>query len=303
MANRELSTAVTPAPAEAIARLAVIGAGTLGWQIACLGLARGFTVALHDVAEPALARARDQITAQLAALAASGDSRAPAEALAVLTTTTDLTVAAGMADFIIESVPESVPLKQAVFAALDRVAPPAAILATNSSSFRSRLLADATTRPDRVLNFHFVNFPWRRPYLEIMTCGATSAASLATVAGLAERLGLRPVVLRGEVTGFLYGRIWRAVKREAIAQLERGIATAEEIDLACQIGMNMPDGPLRMMDRIGLDVILAIEEHYAAESGDPRDAPPAIVQTLVAAGHLGRKTGRGFYDDYDAPGH
>jgi 3-hydroxybutyryl-CoA dehydrogenase len=133
-----------------------------------------------------------------------------------------------------------------------------------------------------------------------MSSGQTSAASLATAAGLARRLGLQPVVLQGEITGFLYGRIWRAVKREAIAQLERGLATAEEIDLACRIGMNMPEGPLRMMDRIGLDVVLAIEEHYATESSDPRDTPPAVLRERVAAGHLGRKTGRGFYDDYGA---
>jgi 3-hydroxybutyryl-CoA dehydrogenase len=291
----EAGPAVEPVPAERIARLAVVGAGTLGWQIACLGLARGFTVGLHDIQPAALATARARIAAQLVELAGAGAPPADA-ALARLTTATELAEVAGQADFVIESVPESVPLKRSVFAALDRLAPPAAILATNSSSFRSRLLADATGRPDRVLNYHFFNFPWRRRYVEIMTCGRTSAASLAAAEGLGRRLGLAAVVLRGEVTGFLYGRIWRAVKREALAQLTRGIASPEEIDLACQIGLNMPEGPLRMMDRIGLDVILAIEEHYYAESGDPSDAPPACLRELVAAGHLGRKTGRGFYD-------
>jgi 3-hydroxybutyryl-CoA dehydrogenase len=103
-------------------------------------------------------------------------------------------------------------------------------------------------------------------------------------------------VLRGEVTGFLYGRVWRAVKREALAQLARGVAAPEEIDLACRIGMGMADGPLAMMDQIGLDVVLAIEEHYYSETGDPADAPPALLRELVVAGHLGRKTGRGIYD-------
>jgi 3-hydroxybutyryl-CoA dehydrogenase len=290
-----LAPAVAPIPAERIRRLAVVGAGTLGWQIACLGLARGFMVGLHDLRPEALATACERIEAQLAVLA-GGEAPPPPDAPAVLTATTDLATAVGAAEFVVESVPEAAPLKREVFAALDRLAPPSTILATNSSSFRSRLLADATGRPDRVLNFHFLNFPWRRRYVEIMTCGRTSAASLATAEGLGRRLGLAAVVLRGEVTGFLYGRVWRAVKREALAQLARGIAAPEEIDLACRIGLGMADGPLAMMDRIGLDVVLAIEEHYHAETGDPADAPPALLRELVAAGHLGRKTGRGIYD-------
>jgi 3-hydroxybutyryl-CoA dehydrogenase len=290
----EARPAVAPVPAERIARLAVVGAGTLGWQIACLGLARGFEVALCDREPAALPVAAGRIAEQLAALAPE-TGRPAGELLARLGRTTDPAAAAGAADFVVESIPESVPLKRALFAELDRLAPPACILATNSSSIRSRLLADATGRPDRVLNFHFLNFPWRRRYIEIMSCGRTSPASLAAAEGLGRRLGLYTVVLSGEVTGFLYGRIWRAIKREALAQATRGLASVEAIDTACQIGLGMGEGPLRLMDRIGLDVVLAIEEHYHEESGDPADAPPALLRELVAAGHLGRKTGRGFY--------
>jgi 3-hydroxybutyryl-CoA dehydrogenase len=290
---------VAPVPAERLRRLAVVGAGTLGWQIACLAVARGLEVALHDAAPAALAPARERIVAQLAELSPSGGA-AVDEAIARLTLATDLAAAVGTADVVIEAIPEVVALKRALFADLDRLAPPAAILATNASSIRSRLLADATARPDRVLNAHFSNFPWRRRFLEIMTCGQTSPASLATAAGLGERLGMITVVLNGEATGFLYGRIWRAIKRECLAQLDRGLADVEAIDTACQVLLNMPEGPFRMMDRIGLDVVLAIEEHYAAESGDPADAPPAFLRAMVARGEVGRKAGRGFYD-YTAP--
>lgn len=299
--NPTAGGSVAPVAAEHITRLAVIGAGTLGWQIACLALARGFTVALHDTQPTALPPAQARITRQLAELLPAGEA-AVAAALARLTATTDLAAAIATAELVIEAVPEVVDLKRQVFAQLDRLAPPAAILATNSSSMRSRLLADATGRPDRVLNMHFFNFPWRRNFVEIMSCGQTSTESLATTAGVGRRLGMTAVVLRGEVTGFLYGRIWRAIKREALAQLERGIAAADEIDTACRIGLNMPEGPLRMMDRVGLDVILAIEEHYYGETGDPADLPPAILRQLVTRGDLGRKTGRGFYDYTTADG-
>jgi 3-hydroxybutyryl-CoA dehydrogenase len=279
-----------------VRRLAVVGAGTLGWQIACLGIARGFPVALTDVHEPALATARRRIAGQLEALAGTDDWPPAATALQGLTVTPTLAEAVRGADLVIEAIPESVSLKRDLFAALDRLAPPTALLATNSSSFRSDLLADATTRPERVLNMHFSNFPWQRRFLEIMSCGQTSAACLASAAAVGERLGLYTVVLRGEVTGFLYGRIWRAIKRECLAQLARDLASVEAIDTVCQIGLGMPEGPFRRMDRIGLDVVLAIEEHYHAESGDPNDAPPAFLREMVANGHLGRKTGRGFYD-------
>ena len=263
-----------PNPGRRDQRLAVIGAGTLGWQIACLGrraasrwpsrCSRGRRFGAARGPSRRSWRSWPIAAAEEPAALADVDHHRPA-------------LAARHGRLRHRVGPRVGPAEAHVFAALDQVRR-RNILATNSSSFRSRLVADATERPDRVLNFHFLNFPWQRPYIEIMTSGQTSAASLATAAGLGRRLVWPPVVLQGEVTGFLYGRIWRAVKREAIAQLERGIATPEEIDLACQIGMNMPDGPLRMMDRIGLDVILAIEEHYAAETGDPRDAPPAVLR-------------------------
>jgi 3-hydroxybutyryl-CoA dehydrogenase len=290
-----------PADAPPVARLAVVGAGTLGWQIACLALAHGLPVALTDLHPPALATAQARINTQLASLASSGAWPLAATGLARLTLTPSLAQAVHDADLVIEAIPEVVALKRALFTDLDRLAPPDALLATNSSSFRSALLADAISRPERVLNMHFSNFPWQRRFLEIMSCGQTTAANLARAAALGEHLGLYTVVLRGEVTGFLYGRIWRAVKRECLSQLARGLASVEAIDMVCAIGLGMPEGPFRRMDRIGLDVILAIEEHYYAESGDPADAPPAFLRQMVADGQLGRKTGRGFYD-YTADG-
>lgn len=291
----EPGAAVAPLPADRIERLAVIGAGMLGWQIACVCLHRGFTVVLHDIAEAALTAARVNIADQLGAMT-GGDDAVAAGALDRLVVTTDLAEAARDTDFVIEAAPESLPLKRELFAALDAIAPPPVILATNSSSIRSRLLADATTRPDRVLNLHFLNRPWQRPYVEVMTCGQTSATSLTTAAGLGRRLGLHTVVVQGEVTGFVFNRVWRAIKRECLAQLARGAASVEDLDAACVIGLGMPEGPFRMMDRVGLDVVLAIEDQCHAETGDPADAPPAFLREMVAAGRLGRKSSRGFYD-------
>jgi 3-hydroxybutyryl-CoA dehydrogenase len=186
--------------------------------------------------------------------------------------------------------------KRALFADLSAVAGREVVLATNSSSFRSRLLADATRHPERLLNTHFYGEPWRRSAVELMTCGATDPAILARVAEFLATCGLTPFVVRGESTGFIFNRIWRAIKRESMRVVAEGHATPEEVDRLWSLVMQSAPGPFARMDRVGLDVVLDIERRYAAESDDPDDEPPALLVELVERGLLGVKSGRGFYE-------
>jgi 3-hydroxybutyryl-CoA dehydrogenase len=159
-----------------------------------------------------------------------------------------------------------------------------------------------TRHPERLLNAHFYGRPWRRPAVELMTCGATDPAVIERVRAFLAACGLRPFVCRGESTGFLFNRIWHAVKHESLRVVAAGHATPAEIDALWAIVMGSdPDGPFARMDRVGLDVVLDIERHYAAESGLARDEPPRFLAEMVERGELGVKSGRGFYQ-YDDTG-
>ena len=187
---------------------------------------------------------------------------------------TDLAEGVGDVDLVIEAVPERLDLKRAVFAELDRVCPPRTILATNSSSFRVSQIEDATGRPDRVLNTHFYPPVWQRPMVELMRGAATSDETVGRVGRFARSVGLTPLMVQKESTGFLFNRVWRAIKRETLHLVDEGVATVDDVDRAWMICMGMPIGPFGLMDMVGLDVVLDIEQVYHAESGDPRDAPP-----------------------------
>jgi 3-hydroxybutyryl-CoA dehydrogenase len=178
---------------------------------------------------------------------------------------------------------------------LDEICPPHAILATNSSSLRVSRIETATDRPDKVLNAHFIQSVWKHPLVELMRGTATSDETLQAVQELARSIGLVPIVVRREVTGFILARIWRAVKKEALHLVESGVATPEDVDRTWMIAMEAPLGPFAMMDRIGLDVIRDIEMVYYEESGDESDAPPKVLLDRIEKGELGVKTGKGFY--------
>jgi 3-hydroxybutyryl-CoA dehydrogenase len=209
--------------------------------------------------------------------------------------TTDLAEGVADADLVIEAVPEQLDLKRAVFGEIDRVCPPRTILATNSSSFRVSHIEDATGRPDRVLNTHFYTPVWQRPLVELMRGSATSDETVGRVGRFARSVGVTPLMVQKESTGFLFNRVWRAIKRETLHLVDEGVATVDDVDRAWMICIGMPIGPFGLMDMVGLDVVLDIERVYHAESGDPRDAPPRLLTDKVAAGELGVKAGRGFY--------
>jgi 3-hydroxybutyryl-CoA dehydrogenase len=202
---------------------------------------------------------------------------------------------------VLEAVPERMELKRELYPLISRNAPENAILATNSSSFRSGLLADVTKRPERLMNMHFLNHPWQRPAVELMTSGYTDEALLGKAYRFLRDSGLRPVIVQGESTGFLFNRIWRAVKKESLKVVAEGHGVPEDVDRFWCMSTGLKLGPFALMDRVGLDVVLDIERHYASESGDPKDEPPEFLVKMVEQGRLGLKTGHGFYEYPDPP--
>lgn len=280
-----------------IARVAVVGSGTMGRQIALQVARGGFPVTLYDLDPAALDRARAAQRGFAAMLIAAGKlAAAEAEAaLGRLSYEADLGTALRDVELVIEAVPEVVTLKREVFARLDEHLPEGAIIATNSSSIRVSLLEDATARPERCANFHFYIPVWDNPMIEVGGGTRTSQETLDALDAFTRRIGMLPLRVRKESTGFIFNRVWRAIKKEVLAVADSGVASFEDIDRAWMIHYRTARGPFGKMDEIGLDVVKAIEEVYAAESGDRRDLPPPILNERVARGELGEKTGRGFY--------
>jgi 3-hydroxybutyryl-CoA dehydrogenase len=276
--------------------IAIVGAGTLGWQIALTFAARGIEVRLFDISPPAIELALGEIRETVVALVADGALPEHAANAAERVVPVESLAGAVMGVWlVIEAIPERLEAKRTLFAELSQLASRDIVLATNSSSLRSRLLADVTEHPERLMNTHFYNEPWRRNAVELMTCGVTDPELMERVAKFMNAAGLEPFVVGGESTGFIFNRIWRAIKRESLRVVAEGHATPEEVDRLWEIVMMSAPGPFARMDRVGLDVVLDIERHYAAESGDPSDEPPALLVELVERGQLGVKSGMGFF--------
>ncbi len=209
---------------------------------------------------------------------------------------TDLDAAAATADLVIEAAVEQLDVKREIFARLDEAAPPHTILTTNSSTITSSQIADATGRPDRVANMHFFNPALVMACVEVVRSPATSDDTFETVLELARRLGKQPVALRKEIPGFVANRILHALRDEAIFLLEQGVASFEDIDVACRTALGHPMGPFELMDLTGIDIAYQGKLARHAVSNDPRDLPSRTVTERYERGDLGRKTGRGFYD-------
>ena len=277
-------------------RVVVIGAGSLGRQIALQCARHGFAVALHDIDAAALDEAREYQRGVVAEWIASGEVADEESILDNIRYETDLARAVADAELAIEAAPEQIDLKRALFARLDRLLPAHAILATNSSSIRVSLLEDATERPERVANLHFYYGVWETPMVEVGGGSGTEAAVLDALTDFARAIKILPLRVQRESAGFVFNRVWRAVKREVMRVADSGVASVEDIDRAWMIKFGREKAPpFAQMDRIGLDVIRDIEIHYAAESGDPADLPLPILTDKVERGELGVKTGKGFY--------
>jgi 3-hydroxybutyryl-CoA dehydrogenase len=277
---------------------AVVGAGTMGRQIALQCARHGFPVALYDVKAEVLKDADAWQRRTVAGWISSGEL-APSEEAAIFARIqyeAELPSALAVTDLAIEAVPERIELKRAAFAQMDRLLPAEAIIASNSSSIRVSALENATERPERVANLHFYLPVWDSPMVEIGGGSCTRPDVLDALAAFARAISILPLRVRKESTGFVFNRVWRAVKKEVMRVADSGVASIEDIDRAWMIkfGREAPP-PFAQMDRIGLDVIRDIELRYAAESGDRADLPPSLLTDRVERGDLGVKTGRGFY--------
>ena len=274
----------------------VVGAGTMGNGIAHVLAQHGRDVTLVDLAPEALERALATVARNLARQVAKERlTRAEADAaLARISTATELDRAAAGADLVVEVASEDEAVKRSLFARLDAAAPPAAVLASNTSSISITRLAAATTRPDRVVGMHFMNPVPVMRLVEVIRGYATSDATAAAVVDLARAIGKTPVEV-ADYPGFVSNRILMPMINEAVHALWQGVAGVEEIDAVMQLGMAHPMGPLHLADFIGLDVCLSILRVLQDGFGEAKYAPCPLLVNMVAAGKLGVKSGEGFY--------
>lgn len=281
--------------ADHIRTVGVVGAGTLGAQIAAMTAASGRDVLLFDAAPGAADAAIDRLRWLLEPVIAEGTLTWDLEmVLARIQPVGSLAEAVIPAQLVIEAVREDLPTKRAVFAEIGLLNP-TALLATNSSSLPSRGVADIVPDPSLLVNLHFFSEFWIRTCVELMGCGFTSDATMATLADFGRSLGLYVAVVHGESKGFIINRVWRAVKREALKVVDEGHADPEDVDRLWAFFWGINYGPFGMMDHVGLNVVADIEDTYIAVSQDPTDRPSTVLHRLVEAGNLGEKTGQGFY--------
>ena len=278
-----------------IRQIAVIGTGTMGRGIAYLAAVAGYETVIHDADAAALDAAKASIESILQKGIERGKvtSDDAAAASSRLHLAPDLEPAVHAADLIIEATPEDIDLKKNLFAQADLFCADETIIASNTSSISISLLAQSVERRDRFVGLHFFNPPHVMKLIEVVRGERTSDETVEQVTEVAERMGKTAIVVR-DSPGFATSRLGVAIGLEAIRMLEDGVASAEDIDKAMELGYNHPIGPLRLTDLVGLDVRLGIAEYLCSTLGLRFD-PPELLRRMVADGKLGKKTGEGFY--------
>lgn len=279
-----------------VRRVAVIGAGTMGHGIAYVAALAGYRVTITDSRAKALQQAIERVAELLAGGVRRG-KLTEAEAAAAgarLVAEPALAAALADADVVIEAVVEDLAVKQRVFGEVDGAAPAGALLATNTSSLSVEAIASAVREPGRVVGLHFFNPVHAMRLVEVVRHARAGRAALERAVAFAHQLGKEPIVVQ-DSPGFASSRLGVALGLEAMRMLEQGVATAEDIDKAMELGYNHPMGPLKLTDLVGLDVRLAIAEYLYRTLEEPQFQPPKILQEKVAKGELGKKTGKGFY--------
>jgi len=277
--------------------VAVIGAGTMGHGIAYVAALAGCDVRLTDDRAAALPQAKAKIEDLLAGGVKRGKLTESDAAAVRQRLETDATVRNAItgADVVIEAIVEDLAIKQRLFADIERAAPATALLATNTSSLSIAQIAATMKQPGRLIGMHFFNPVHVMRLVEVVTHGREQGGGAAERAvEFARRLGKEPIVVR-DSPGFASSRLGVVLGLEAMRMLEQGVASAEDIDKAMELGYNHPMGPLKLTDQVGLDVRLAIAEYLHATLGKPHYEPPKILREKVKKGELGRKTGKGFY--------
>ncbi len=283
---------------EDVKNVCVVGAGNMGHQISLLCAIYGYKVKCSDVVPEMLKKADNFVNTYLPGRVEKGKlTKEVAEAARKnISFTGDMKEAAKDADFVIEAATEVLDLKRKIFADLDKFAPAHAILATNSSYIVSSRIADATKRPDKVLNMHFFNPALVMKLVEVVKGPHVSEESANVTMDLCKKIEKVPVFIKKEVDGFLLNRIFRVIGKEAQWMLEMGVASMEDIDKACVYGAGHPMGPFRLMDLTGIDLTYIASMEAFKKSGDPADLPTPSVVAHYTKGEYGEKAGKGWYD-------
>ena len=285
----------------AIERVGIVGFGQMGSGIAQVCAIAGLDVLAREIDQKFIEKGFSRIDSSLARLVKSGkasedDAKKARGRIRGTTALADF----NDRDLVIEAVIEVIDAKKEVFEQLDGVCPPSTIFASNTSSLTIIEIAAATTRPDRFAGLHFFNPPVVMQLVEVVKAITTSDATMETLRAFVTRLGHTPVVCK-DTPGFIVNRLMIPIMLEAVRALEQGVATAEDIDKAVKLGLRHPMGPFELIDYTGLDINLHVANAFFEEFRDPAWAPPPLLKRMVLAGHLGVKTGKGFYE-YDESG-
>ncbi|MFD3992477.1 3-hydroxyacyl-CoA dehydrogenase family protein [Streptomyces sp. NPDC058548] len=277
-------------------KLAVIGAGLMGSGIAQVSAQAGWDVVLRDVTDAALTRGTDGIKASYDRFVAKGklDAADAEAALGRITATTELEAVAD-ADVIVEAVFENLDVKHEIFRSLDKIAKDGAVLASNTSAIPITKIAAVTERPESVVGVHFFSPVPMMQLVELVRGYKTSDETLATAREFAESVGKTCIVVNRDVAGFVTTRLISALVVEAAKLHESGVATAEDIDIACKLGFGHAMGPLATADLTGIDILVNAANNIYTESQDEKFAAPELMRRMVDAGDIGRKSGQGFY--------
>ncbi|MFI8960789.1 3-hydroxyacyl-CoA dehydrogenase family protein [Streptomyces sp. NPDC053493] len=277
-------------------KLAVIGAGLMGSGIAQVSAQAGWDVVLRDVTDAALTRGTDAVKTSYERFVAKGkmDAADAESALGRITATTDLDAVAD-ADVVVEAVFEKLEVKHEIFRSLDKIAKDGAVLASNTSAIPITKIAAVTGRPESVVGVHFFSPVPMMQLVELVRGYKTSDETLATAREFAESVGKTCIVVNRDVAGFVTTRLISALVVEAAKLYESGVATAEDIDIACKLGFGHAMGPLATADLTGVDILVNATSNIYTESQDEKFAPPELMRRMVDAGDIGRKSGQGFY--------
>ena len=277
-------------------KIVVIGGGTMGLDIAQVFAKAGLDVLVRDISGAIIQASEARLNKALDKLESKGKLTAEgkAELLGRIAFTTELSGAAD-ADLVIEAAIENLDIKKSIFAELDAICKPETILASNTSSISITAIASATKRADRFIGMHFFNPATVMKLVEVIRGANTSDETYDTIFALAQTIGKDPVTV-AEAPGFVVNKLLIPMINEACDLVYTGVATAEDVDKAMQLGANHPMGPLHLGDLVGLDVCLAIMDTLYDETHDSKYRASLLMRKLVRAGHLGRKTGRGFFD-------
>jgi len=276
----------------AISKVGKIGTGIMGCNVAWACAVNGLETYLYDLSPEQVRQAIDKLNGWF--LDGSLTEEQANAASSRLHPCSSLEEVVAHVDLAFESVYEDLEIKKKVHAELGRIAPPHVLIGSNTSSLLCTPLAEASGRPEKFFNMNFTD-PHHDLLVEVMWNPKTSESTKRAAIQWARMLKMVPIVVKKEIMGYVFNRIWRAVKREALYVVDIGAAGHEDIDRAWMLAFGTPYGPFGLMDLVGLDSIQAVETRYFEASGDPRDRPPQILRTMVGEGHLGVKTGQGFY--------